>query len=102
MHRTVTLDYGIVTNGSITMVLEEGKNTVLNAGDIVVQRGTIHSWRNEGAEWARMYCVMLREYPQSRNQTTAEPSQRRRRSLSSSIKNSAGLHPLHRTIKFGK
>lgn len=62
MHRTVTLDYAIVTNGSVVMVLEEGENTVLKTGDVVVQRGTIHSWRNEGAEWVRIFCVMLREY----------------------------------------
>lgn len=62
MHRTVTLDYAIVTNGSVVMVLEEGENTALKTGDVVVQRGTIHSWRNEGAEWVRIFCVMLREY----------------------------------------
>lgn len=32
---------------------------VLNAGDVIVQRGTIHGWVNEGTEWARVFFVML-------------------------------------------
>jgi quercetin dioxygenase-like cupin family protein len=46
-HRTDTLDYGIVLSGEIWMQLDEGE-VHLKAGDIVVQRGTIHNWVNRG------------------------------------------------------
>jgi quercetin dioxygenase-like cupin family protein len=58
-HRTVTLDYGIITKGSIVVELNHGERVTLNEGDTIIQRGTIHNWRNESTEWARMYCVML-------------------------------------------
>lgn len=46
MHRTSSLDYGIVVSGQLELELDDGNKTVLNAGDIVVQRGTMHLWRN--------------------------------------------------------
>jgi len=58
-HRTVTLDYGIVLSGSLTLILDDDKRAVLNAGDVIVQRGTIHGWVNEGTEWARVFFVLL-------------------------------------------
>jgi hypothetical protein len=45
MHRTETIDYGIVLEGEITLILDEGE-TVARAGDIVIQRGTNHGWAN--------------------------------------------------------
>ena len=45
-HRTNSLDYGIVMQGQLELELDDGNTTLLNAGDIVVQRGTIHLWRN--------------------------------------------------------
>lgn len=38
-HRTASLDYGIIMQGSVELVLEDGSKTVCNAGDVVVQRG---------------------------------------------------------------
>ncbi|THH11310.1 hypothetical protein EW145_g730 [Phellinidium pouzarii] len=58
-HRTVSLDYGILIQGSITLLLDDDKRVVLKPGDVVVQRGTIHGWLNEGNEWARMYFIMF-------------------------------------------
>ncbi|KAI5115098.1 hypothetical protein M0805_002289 [Coniferiporia weirii] len=58
-HRTVSIDYAIVMQGSVSMLLDDGKRIYLKAGDVVVQRGTIHSWFNEGSDWSRMYFVML-------------------------------------------
>lgn len=49
MHRTNSLDYGIVLTGELELVLDDGSTTLLRAGDIVVQRGTIHQWRNPSA-----------------------------------------------------
>jgi quercetin dioxygenase-like cupin family protein len=45
-HRTNSLDYGIVMCGELELELDDGQITLLGAGDIVVQRGTIHLWRN--------------------------------------------------------
>jgi uncharacterized cupin superfamily protein len=55
----VSLDYGIVAKGSVVLELEDGERVTLNEGDTVIQRGTMHCWRNETAEWARMYFVGL-------------------------------------------
>ncbi|MEI7670707.1 MAG: cupin domain-containing protein [Deltaproteobacteria bacterium] len=48
-HRTDSLDYGIVLSGELLMQLDEGE-VHLKAGDIVIQRGTIHNWVNRGTE----------------------------------------------------
>jgi len=45
MHRTKTLDYAIVLSGEIYAVLDEDE-TLLKAGDVLVQRGTSHAWSN--------------------------------------------------------
>ncbi|RHZ45593.1 cupin domain-containing protein [Aspergillus thermomutatus] len=59
MHRTQSLDYGIVLQGEIEMILDSGEKRVLKAGDIAVQRGTMHAWRNPNAtEWTRMVFVL--------------------------------------------
>ncbi|KAJ7909487.1 hypothetical protein B0H13DRAFT_2014119 [Mycena leptocephala] len=57
------LDYAIVFKGSVILELEEGERVTLNEGDTVVQRGTIHTWRNETTEWAKIYFVMLSAKP---------------------------------------
>jgi quercetin dioxygenase-like cupin family protein len=46
MHRTNSIDYGIVLNGKVELELDDGAIEVCGAGDIIVQRGTIHLWRN--------------------------------------------------------
>jgi quercetin dioxygenase-like cupin family protein len=46
MHRTATLDYGVVINGTTELVLDSGEKKVLKQGDVFVQRGTAHAWRN--------------------------------------------------------
>jgi quercetin dioxygenase-like cupin family protein len=45
MHRTQTLDYVVVIEGEIILVLEDSEVT-LRQGDVVVQRGTNHAWEN--------------------------------------------------------
>lgn len=47
MHRSKTLDYGVVLSGEMTLVLDDSE-TVLRPGDVVVQRGTNHAWANRG------------------------------------------------------
>ena len=46
MHRTNSIDYGIVLSGTVELELDDGVKTVVDAGSIIVQRGTIHRWRN--------------------------------------------------------
>lgn len=58
VHRTQTLDYGIVLCGEIVLVLDDAE-TVLRAGDVVVQRGTSHRWENRSGETARMAFVLI-------------------------------------------
>ena len=60
MHRTQSLDYGLVVEGEVEMELDDGVKVVLKRGDVAVQRGTIHGWRNvsPGGGWARMFFVL--------------------------------------------
>jgi mannose-6-phosphate isomerase-like protein (cupin superfamily) len=58
MHRTQTIDYAIVLDGEITMVLDGGETT-LRAGDIVVQRGTGHAWANRSSANCRVAFVLI-------------------------------------------
>jgi quercetin dioxygenase-like cupin family protein len=46
MHRSFSIDYGIVLSGSLELELDGGEIVPLGAGDVVVQRGTNHLWRN--------------------------------------------------------
>ena len=48
-HRTDLIDYAVVMSGEIDMELDVGK-VHLKAGDVLVQRGTIHNWVNTGSE----------------------------------------------------
>jgi uncharacterized cupin superfamily protein len=60
MHRTESIDYGIVVFGEITLILDDGSETHLKAGDVVVQRGTDHAWENRSpTQPARMAFILL-------------------------------------------
>ena len=64
MHRTVSLDYGVVLIGEIELILDSGETRLMKAGDICIQRGTMHAWRNTSAtEWARMMYVLQPSLP---------------------------------------
>jgi naringenin degradation protein FdeH len=58
VHRTASVDYGIVLSGEITLVLDDSEVT-LRSGDVVVQRGTDHAWANRGTEPARVAFVLV-------------------------------------------
>lgn len=58
MHRTETLDYGILLSGELWMVLDDDE-VHLKEGDIVVQRGTNHAWSNRSDRTARMVFILL-------------------------------------------
>ena len=58
LHRTASVDYGIVLEGQITLILDDSEVT-LQAGDIVVQRGTDHAWANRGDTTAKVVFVLV-------------------------------------------
>lgn len=58
MHRTETVDYGIVLEGEMFLMLD-GSELHLKAGDVVVQRGTDHAWENRSDKLARMAFVLI-------------------------------------------
>jgi mannose-6-phosphate isomerase-like protein (cupin superfamily) len=58
MHRTETVDYGIVLEGEIFLVLEECE-TLVRAGDIVIQVGTNHAWSNRSNKICRVAFVLV-------------------------------------------
>jgi hypothetical protein len=59
MHRTQSLDYGIVLEGEIDMVLDSGDVEHMKRGHVAVQRATNHQWVNTSkTEWARMMFVL--------------------------------------------
>ncbi|KQS03777.1 cupin [Sphingomonas sp. Leaf357] len=68
MHRTNSLDYGIVISGAIELILDDRHSTLVEPGGIVVQRGTIHSWRNPSADvTARVAFVLIDATPATVN-----------------------------------
>ncbi|PZQ24505.1 MAG: cupin domain-containing protein [Sphingopyxis macrogoltabida] len=58
MHTTDTVDYAIVLHGEITAVMEKDE-TVMKAGDILIQRGTNHAWANRSDDFARIAFVLV-------------------------------------------
>ena len=59
MHRTVSVDQIVVLEGTLELILDSGEKRVLNRGDMVVQRGTMHAWRNPSkTEWVRFFAVV--------------------------------------------
>ncbi|TDZ53528.1 hypothetical protein C8034_v001029 [Colletotrichum sidae] len=58
MHRTESLDYGIVLKGEVECHLDDGAVRTLKEGEIMIQRGTMHGWRNATDKWARVvFCL---------------------------------------------
>ncbi|TWI67462.1 Cupin domain-containing protein [Pseudoduganella lurida] len=58
MHRTEALDYGVVIDGELTLVLDKGE-VALRPGSVVVQRGTNHAWANRSGKPCRMLFVQI-------------------------------------------
>lgn len=58
MHRTESVDYGVVIEGELTLVLDEGE-VQLRPGSVVVQRGTNHAWANRSGVPCRMLFVLV-------------------------------------------
>lgn len=61
-HRTDSLDYAIVLEGEITLLVDEGEAT-LKAGDVAIQRATSHAWSNRTDHVARVAFVLIGTEP---------------------------------------
>jgi quercetin dioxygenase-like cupin family protein len=62
-HRTDSIDYAVVMSGAIEMELDDGLVVKLKAGDVLVQRGTIHNWVNRGTEPCMIAFVLVGAKP---------------------------------------
>jgi hypothetical protein len=58
MHRTQTIDYGIMLEGELTLIMDIGETTI-RAGDIVIQRGTNHAWANRSGRPCRIAFILI-------------------------------------------
>jgi mannose-6-phosphate isomerase-like protein (cupin superfamily) len=58
MHRTLTIDYAIIMQGEIDMLLDDSE-VHLKAGDVLIQQGTNHAWVNRGTEPCRIAFVLI-------------------------------------------
>jgi quercetin dioxygenase-like cupin family protein len=59
MHRTETVDVGVVLEGETWLLLDDGSETLVGPGDAVVQRGTMHAWVNRSDRPVRMVFVLI-------------------------------------------
>ena len=58
MHRTESVDYGVVIDGEMTLVLDDSE-VLLKPGSVVIQRGTNHAWANRSGRPCRMLFVLI-------------------------------------------
>ncbi len=66
VHRTESIDYAVVLSGEIDMQLD-GSEVHLRAGDVLVQRGTIHNWVNRGTQPCMIAFVLVAAQPVARD-----------------------------------
>lgn len=59
MHRTNSIDYGIVLEGEVELELDDGAKRTVRQGGIIVQRGTNHLWRNPTDRVCRIAFVLI-------------------------------------------
>ncbi|KAI0275102.1 hypothetical protein BC834DRAFT_965540 [Gloeopeniophorella convolvens] len=64
MHRTSSVDLNILIEGELVLIMDDGsERTLTRPGDTVVQRGTLHAWRNPGTAWTRWTSVIIAAEP---------------------------------------
>ena len=61
----ISIDYAVVISGAIDMELDDGVIVRLKAGDVLVQRGTMHNWVNHGTEDCVIAFVLISAKPVS-------------------------------------
>ncbi|QAY59554.1 cupin domain-containing protein [Microbacterium protaetiae] len=62
-HRTHSLDYALVLKGELELELDNGASKTVHAGDVVIQRGTIHTWRNASDEPSLVAFILIDALP---------------------------------------
>jgi quercetin dioxygenase-like cupin family protein len=70
MHATDTLDFLVVVSGEVTFITETGE-VLLRAGDVLVDRGALHGWRNDSDQPCRIVNVLYPALPLGRGATVA-------------------------------
>jgi quercetin dioxygenase-like cupin family protein len=70
MHATDTIDYLVVVSGEVVFITETGE-TLLRAGDVLVDRGNVHGWRNDGEVPCRIVNVLIPAHPVGKGATVA-------------------------------
>jgi len=75
MHRTSSLDYNILVSGELILIMEDGSEKHLkNPGDTVIQKGTLHAWRNPSKIWSRWVTVLMAAEPAIVNGEALSPA----------------------------
>jgi quercetin dioxygenase-like cupin family protein len=70
MHATDTLDFLVVLSGEVTFITETGE-TQLRAGDVLVDRGIMHGWRNDSDQPCRIVNVLCPAHPVGKGATVS-------------------------------
>ena len=65
MHTTPTIDYAVVTDGQLALALDDGELVTLLQGDVLVQNGARHAWRNHSDKPATLFVVLMGAIVQS-------------------------------------
>ena len=63
IHRTQTVDFATVVSGEIVMIMDDGKEVLCRAGDVIVQRGTVHDWDNRSGKPCIVAFVLIAAKP---------------------------------------
>lgn len=67
MHRTNSIDYGIVMKGEIELELEDGRKKTVGENGVIIQRGTNHLWRNTSDKPCRIAFILVEAPPYKHN-----------------------------------
>ncbi len=59
MHKTETIDYVVVTEGELSMLLDDGTELTLKPHDVLIQRATVHGWANHSKTPCRFATVVI-------------------------------------------
>lgn len=63
MHRTQSLDYGVMIEGETELLMDSGDRITMKAGDVCIQRSTMHQWINNTDKWNRMVFILMDALP---------------------------------------
>lgn len=75
MHKTDTVDFALVLSGEIWALMDEGE-TLLRAGDTLVQRGTNHAWSNRSNQPCLVAFILVSAAPLGGGKSAAKPAKR--------------------------